>query len=60
MTSASTNSTKKGKLLDLPLLTLIKKRGVGIDFILGGVPGKKGGTPIYWGGGGVFKPRVKL
>ena len=47
--TSSTNSTKKGKLLDLPMITSTEKGGVGIDFF-GGVPGK-GGVPLFSGGG---------
>ena len=43
MTSSSTNSTKKGKLLDLPLITSTEKGGVGIDFFFGGGFLEKGG-----------------
>ena len=49
MTSSSTNSTKRGKLLDLPLITSTEKGLVLIFFW--GVPGK-GGVPLFSGGGG--------
>ena len=60
MTSSSTNSTKRGKVVGFTLDNINRKRGGWHQFFFGGDPGKKGGggTPIFWGGG--FKPRVKL
>ena len=53
MTSSSTNSTNRGKLLDLPLITSTEKGGGGGGGVgrifLGGVPGK-GGVPLFSGG----------
>ena len=56
MTPSSTNSTKRGKLLDLTLITSTEKGEVGIDFFFlgggggGGVAPGKGGYPNFLGG----------
>ena len=54
---------KRGKLLDLPLITSTEKGGL-VSIFFGWVPGKEGvgrggrkrggrkSTPIFWGGGG--------
>ena len=58
MTSSSENSTKREKVVGFTLTSTEKGGGgVGINFIWVG-SWKRGGTPIFWGGG--FKPRVKL
>ena len=48
MTSSSKNSTKRGKLLDLPLITSTEKWGLASIFF-GWAPGK-GWYPYFLGG----------
>ena len=53
MTSISTNSTKRGKVVGFTLDNINEKRGVSIDFFFfGGGLLENGGYPYFLGEGG--------